>query len=108
MTLEQFSQYWEEQHGLLIARVIPNLKQYVQNQALRLPGGLLTTLTSRFLVLMKKYAIPWLDCQHLFSTHENHLRMLNFVIFFSVFWISLPSLSRYLKCEMASPVANHF
>jgi uncharacterized protein (TIGR02118 family) len=39
LTLEEFSRYWEETHGPLIARVIPNLKKYVQNHAVRLPGG---------------------------------------------------------------------
>jgi len=39
LTLEEFSRYWEEIHGPLIARVIPNLKKYVQNHAVRLPGG---------------------------------------------------------------------
>lgn len=39
LTLEEFSRYWEEEHGPLVARAIPNLKKYVQNHAVRLPGG---------------------------------------------------------------------
>ena len=39
MTLEEFSRYWEEIHGPLVARVIPNLRKYVQNHAVKLPGG---------------------------------------------------------------------
>jgi len=39
LTLEEFSRDWEKEHGPLVARVIPNLKKYVQNHAVRLPGG---------------------------------------------------------------------
>ena len=39
MSQEEFSRYWEEQHGPLTARVSPGMRRYVQNHAARLPGG---------------------------------------------------------------------
>jgi uncharacterized protein (TIGR02118 family) len=39
LSLEEFSRYWEEEHAPLIAKHIPHLRKYVQNHALRLPGG---------------------------------------------------------------------
>jgi uncharacterized protein (TIGR02118 family) len=39
MTREEFSRYWEEEHGPLVLRVIPEVKRYVQSHAVRLPGG---------------------------------------------------------------------
>ena len=39
ISLEEFSRYWEQEHAPLIAKLIPNLKKYVQNHAIRLPGG---------------------------------------------------------------------
>ncbi len=39
MTREEFSRYWEEKHGPLIVKLFPGMKRYVQNHAVRLPGG---------------------------------------------------------------------
>jgi uncharacterized protein (TIGR02118 family) len=39
LTLEAFTRHWEETHGPLIQRTIPHIRRYVQNHALRLPGG---------------------------------------------------------------------
>lgn len=39
MTLEEFSRYWENKHGPLVARVFPGVRKYVQNHPARLPGG---------------------------------------------------------------------
>jgi uncharacterized protein (TIGR02118 family) len=39
MSLEDFSRYWEEEHGPLIARIIPNLRRYVQNHPIKLGSG---------------------------------------------------------------------
>ncbi|MFQ5904227.1 MAG: EthD domain-containing protein [Candidatus Binatia bacterium] len=39
LTQEEFSRYWEEKHGPLIAKVFPGVRRYVQNHAARLPGG---------------------------------------------------------------------
>jgi uncharacterized protein (TIGR02118 family) len=38
LSLEAFLKYWHEQHGRF-AYMVPNLKRYVQNHAVRLPGG---------------------------------------------------------------------
>jgi len=38
ISLEAFSKYWHEEHGRF-AYTVPNLRRYVQNHALRLPGG---------------------------------------------------------------------
>lgn len=38
LTLEQFSRYWFEEHGRF-AHSVPGLRRYVQNHAVRLPGG---------------------------------------------------------------------
>jgi len=38
ISLEEFSRYWYEEHGRF-AYVVPNLRRYVQNHAIRLPGG---------------------------------------------------------------------
>jgi uncharacterized protein (TIGR02118 family) len=37
-SLEQFLKYWYEQHGRF-AHQVPNLRRYVQNHPVRLPGG---------------------------------------------------------------------
>lgn len=39
LTLEEFSRYWREQHAPLVLKTLPEFKRYVQNHALRLPGG---------------------------------------------------------------------
>jgi uncharacterized protein (TIGR02118 family) len=39
MTLGEFSRYWEEQHGPLVARVFPGAKRYVQNHPAKLSEG---------------------------------------------------------------------
>ena len=39
LTHEDFSRYWYEKHGPLAAKVIPGIKKYVQNHAVKLPGG---------------------------------------------------------------------
>ncbi len=39
MTQAEFSRYWEEEHGPLIAGVFPGVKRYVQNHPVRLPRG---------------------------------------------------------------------
>jgi len=36
MTLEEFSRYWHEQHGPLVAQVMPGMIRYVQNHPVRL------------------------------------------------------------------------
>ena len=38
MTHEEFSRYWEEKHGPLIAKTVPGLKRYIQNHAMKLGG----------------------------------------------------------------------
>jgi uncharacterized protein (TIGR02118 family) len=39
LTLEEFTKHWEEVHGPLIERTVPHMGRYVQNHAIRLPGG---------------------------------------------------------------------
>jgi uncharacterized protein (TIGR02118 family) len=39
LSLEAFTRHWEETHGPLIKRTVPHMRRYVQNHALRLPGG---------------------------------------------------------------------
>lgn len=39
MTQEEFTRYWREKHGPLVARVFPGVKRYVQNHPVKLPGG---------------------------------------------------------------------
>ena len=42
MTMEEFSYYWYEKHGPLALAIVPETvmwKTYVQNHAVRLPGG---------------------------------------------------------------------
>lgn len=39
LTQEEFSQYWKETHGVLVAKTIPGVKRYVQNHVIKLPGG---------------------------------------------------------------------
>ena len=39
ITQEEFSQYWEEKHAPLIVKLFPEMKRYVQNHAVKLPGG---------------------------------------------------------------------
>ena len=36
---EEFSRYWEKQHGPLVVKTFPAIKKYVQNHATKLPGG---------------------------------------------------------------------
>ncbi len=36
MTMEEFSQYWYEEHGPLALRIMPGLRKYTQNHAVRL------------------------------------------------------------------------
>ncbi|MFC1963972.1 EthD domain-containing protein [Chloroflexota bacterium] len=38
LTHEEFSRYWEETHGPLVASMVPGIKRYVQNHPVRLPG----------------------------------------------------------------------
>ena len=38
MTAEEFSQYWYEKHAPLVMEVLPGIKRYVQNHAVKLPG----------------------------------------------------------------------
>lgn len=39
LTQEEFSQYWEEIHGPLAAKMIPKLRKYVHNYPIRLSKG---------------------------------------------------------------------
>lgn len=39
MTLEEFSRYWREHHGPLAISMLPGVKRYVQNHAVRLASG---------------------------------------------------------------------
>ena len=39
LTQEEFSRYWRQEHGVLVAKTIPGLKRYVQNHVIKLPGG---------------------------------------------------------------------
>ena len=39
MTQEEFSRYWEEQHGPLVRRVFPEVERYVQNHLVDPPRG---------------------------------------------------------------------
>jgi uncharacterized protein (TIGR02118 family) len=39
LTHEEFSRYWEEKHGPLVARITPKLKRYVQNHPVKLGKG---------------------------------------------------------------------
>jgi uncharacterized protein (TIGR02118 family) len=39
LTQEEFSRYWREKHGVLVAKTVPGLKRYVQNHVMKLPGG---------------------------------------------------------------------
>jgi len=38
MTREEFNKYWLEKHAPLAARMMPNVKKYVQNHFLEIPG----------------------------------------------------------------------
>jgi uncharacterized protein (TIGR02118 family) len=38
ITREEFNKYWLEKHGPLAARLIPNVKRYVQNHLIEIPG----------------------------------------------------------------------
>jgi uncharacterized protein (TIGR02118 family) len=38
LTREEYNRYWLEKHGPLAARLIPNLKKYVQNHFVEVPG----------------------------------------------------------------------
>lgn len=44
ITMEEFSQYWHEKHASLVRTLVPEVvlslqKSYIQNHAIRLPGG---------------------------------------------------------------------
>lgn len=39
VTPAEFTRYWREKHGPLVARVFPGVKRYVQNHPAKLPGG---------------------------------------------------------------------
>ena len=39
ITPEEFSQYWNEKHGPLAAKLMPEVRRYVQNHAVRLGSG---------------------------------------------------------------------
>ncbi len=39
MTQEEFSRYWLEKHGPLIAKVFPGVRRYVQNHLVRTSQG---------------------------------------------------------------------
>jgi uncharacterized protein (TIGR02118 family) len=36
---EEFSRYWHDEHGPLIVRTFPQIRKYVQNHSVKLPGG---------------------------------------------------------------------
>ncbi len=38
MSHEEFDKYWLENHGPLAAKLIPNIKRYVQNHYVKIPG----------------------------------------------------------------------
>ena len=38
LTQEEFSRYWRQKHGVLVAKTVPGLKRYVQNHVMKLPG----------------------------------------------------------------------
>ena len=38
MTREEYNKYWLEKHAPLAARLIPNVRKYVQNHFLEIPG----------------------------------------------------------------------
>ena len=38
MSQEEFSRYWEDNHGPLIKKIVPEIHRYVQNHARKLPG----------------------------------------------------------------------
>jgi uncharacterized protein (TIGR02118 family) len=38
MSREEFSRYWLEQHGPLAARLMPNVRKYVQNHLVEISG----------------------------------------------------------------------
>jgi uncharacterized protein (TIGR02118 family) len=38
MTRQEYNKYWLEKHGPLAARLIPNVKRYVQNHIIEVPG----------------------------------------------------------------------
>jgi uncharacterized protein (TIGR02118 family) len=39
LTQEEFSRYWEQEHGPLVMKLLPGVKRYVQNHAVRRPIG---------------------------------------------------------------------
>lgn len=39
LTHEEFSRYWEESHGPLVARKVPKMRRYIQNHPVRLGSG---------------------------------------------------------------------
>lgn len=38
LTREEYNRYWLEKHGPLAARLIPNIRRYVQNHFIEVPG----------------------------------------------------------------------
>ena len=38
MTHEEYNKHWLEIHGPLAAKMIPNLRKYVQNHFIQIPG----------------------------------------------------------------------
>jgi uncharacterized protein (TIGR02118 family) len=38
LTREEYNRYWLEKHGPLATRLIPNVKKYVQNHFIEVPG----------------------------------------------------------------------
>jgi uncharacterized protein (TIGR02118 family) len=39
LSAEEFSRYWEQEHGPLVVRMLPAVKKYIQNHAVRLSEG---------------------------------------------------------------------
>ena len=39
VSAEEFSRYWHDEHGPLIASSFPKIRRYVQNHAVKLEGG---------------------------------------------------------------------
>ena len=39
LTREEFSKYWEYEHGPLVAKMLPGVSRYIQNHAIQIGGG---------------------------------------------------------------------
>lgn len=39
ITLEEFSQHWHHEHAPLVLKTLPEIRRYIQNHAVRVPGG---------------------------------------------------------------------